>query len=140
MLLNIAREKCIDNSQEYIEQDSFEYLSKLPPDILEEMANEGLRAQEDQKYRDVFLPRSWNCLKTYFTNKDEFNSFIENFTSQEDKRKFIWLSAFWNVMGDDYPGVYRQSIQLIVIFSIVESRDRLRRSILGELELTMKRF
>src|SRR5207245_1822917 len=67
------------------------------------------------------LPRSWNCLKTYFTNEDEFNSFIESFANQEDKRKFIWLSAFWNVMGDDYPGVYRQSIQLIVIFSIVES-------------------
>ena len=30
------------------------------------------------------------------------------------------MSTFWKVMGDDYHGVYPQSIQLIVIFSIIE--------------------
>jgi hypothetical protein len=110
----------MENYREDIKQDSFEYLSHLPPDILEEKANEILRAQEDQKYREVLLPRSWSCLKTYFVSEDEFNSFIESFANHEDKKKFIWLSAFWNVMGDDYRGAYRQSIQLIVIFSIVE--------------------
>ena len=81
MGLCLVREKHMDNSQRDIEPDSFEYLSKLPPDILEEMANEGLRAQEDQIYREVCLPLSWKCLKSYFTSKDEFNSFIESFAN-----------------------------------------------------------
>jgi hypothetical protein len=34
--------------------------------------------------------------------------------------QFIYLSSFWKVMGDDYHGAYPQSIQLIVIFSIIE--------------------
>jgi len=110
----------MDDSREDIEPYIVKYLSKLPPDILEALANKDLRAQDEQRYGDVFLPRSWNCLKTYFTNEDEFNTFLESFANQEDKRNFIWLSAFWNVMGDNYPGVYPQSIQLIVIFSIVE--------------------
>ena len=110
----------MDNSQRDIDPDIFEYLSKLPPDILEKMANEGLRAQEDQIYREVWLPLSWECLKSYFTSKDDFNSFIESFANPKDKEKFIYLSAFWKVMGDDYHGAYPQSIQLIAIFSIIE--------------------
>ena len=95
----------MDNSQRDIDPDIFEYLSKLPPDILEKMANEGLRAQEEQIYREVWLPLSWECLKSCFTSKDDFNSFIESFTNPKDKKKFIYLSAFWKVMGDDYHGV-----------------------------------
>jgi hypothetical protein len=120
MGLRLVREKHMDNSQGDIDPDIFEYLSKLPPDILEEMANEGLRAQEDQKYREVLLPLSWECLKSYFISKDDFNSFIESFANPKDKKKFIYLSSFWKVMGDDYHGAYPQSIQLIVIFSIIE--------------------
>jgi len=118
--LCLVREKHMDNSQRDIDPDIFEYLSKLPPDILEKMANEGLRAQEDQIYREVLLPLSWECLKSYFTSKDDFNSFIESFANPKDKKKFIYLSAFWKVMGDDYHGAYPQSIQLIVLFSIIE--------------------
>jgi hypothetical protein len=111
MGLCLVREKHMDNSQRDIDPDIFEYLSKLPPDILEKMANEGLRAQEDQIYREVWLPLSWECLKSYFTSKDDFNSFIESFANPKDKKKFIYLSAFWKVMGDDYHGAYPQSIQ-----------------------------
>jgi hypothetical protein len=118
--LCLVREKHMDNSQRDIDPDIFEYLSKLPPDILEKVANEGLRAQEDQIYREVLLPLSWECLKSYFTSKDDFNSFIESFANPKDKKKFIYLSAFWKVMGDDYHGAYPQSIQLIVLFSIIE--------------------
>jgi hypothetical protein len=89
MGLRLVREKHMDNSQGDIDPDIFEYLSKLPPDILEEMANEGLRAQEDQKYREVLLPLSWECLKSYFISKDDFNSFIESFANPKDKKKFI---------------------------------------------------
>ena len=110
----------MDNSQRDIDPNIFEYLSKLPPDILEKMANEGLRAQEDQIYREVWLPLSWKCLKSYFASQDDFNSFIESFANPKDKKKFIYLSAFWKVMGDDYHGAYPQSIQLIVLFSIIE--------------------
>ena len=76
----------MDNYREDIEPDRFEYLSKLPRDILEKMANESLRAQDDQIYREVWLPRSWDCLKSYFTSKDEFNSFIERFANPEDEK------------------------------------------------------
>jgi hypothetical protein len=98
MGLRLVREKHMDNSQGDIDPDIFEYLSKLPPDILEEMANEGLRAQEDQKYQEVLLPLSWECFKSYFISKDDFNSFIESFANSKHKKKFIYLSAFWKVM------------------------------------------
>jgi hypothetical protein len=56
MGLCLVREKHMDNSQRDIDPDIFEYFSKLPPDILEKMANERLRAQEGQIYREVLLP------------------------------------------------------------------------------------
>ena len=43
----------MDNSQRDIDLNIFEYLSKLPPDILEKMANEGLRAQEENISRSM---------------------------------------------------------------------------------------
>ena len=60
----------MDSSQEDIKHDSFEELLKLPPHILEEKANEVLRAQDEQRDREVLLPRSWSCLKTCFTSDD----------------------------------------------------------------------
>jgi len=55
MGLCLVREKHMDNSQRDIDPDNFEYLSKLPPHILEKIANEGLHAQEDQIYQEVLL-------------------------------------------------------------------------------------
>jgi hypothetical protein len=45
---------------------------------------------------------------------------MESFANPEDMKKFIYLGAFWKVMGDDYHGAYPQFIQLIVIFAIIE--------------------
>jgi hypothetical protein len=95
--LRLVMEKHMDNSQGDIDPDIFEDLSKLPPDILEEKANKGLRAQEDQKYQEILLPLSWECFKGYFISKDDFNGFIESFANPKDKKKFIYLSAFWKV-------------------------------------------
>ena len=78
------------------------------------------RKSREQSYK-VWSKYSWQCLKNYFKDKKDFDNFVRSLDFQNNRGKFLWLSNFWNVMGDKYKGAYSQTMKLIVSFSVIES-------------------
>ena len=68
----------------------------------------------------IWIKYSWGCLRKNFLHRNEFNSLVNSLGS-ESKNKFIWLSAFWYIMGDKPNVSYKQTQKLIVSFSVIEA-------------------
>jgi hypothetical protein len=81
---------------------------------------ERIRAEVLKKRHAAWGKYSWLCLKHCFKNKKDFDKFVRGLTI-EDRTKFLKLSAFWYIMGDQPKIPYKQTQSFIIAFSVIEA-------------------
>ncbi len=79
-----------------------------------------IRQELRDKQHRIWIKFSWKLLAENFKDRKEFNEFVASL-NPDNKNKFIWLSAFWYIMGNKPKMAYKQTQKIIVSFSVIES-------------------